>query len=244
MPYVTNQGVRIYYEVEGSGPPLALQHGLFGSLEDWRDYGYVSGLNADYTLILIDARGHGKSDKPHQPEQYALKDHVADIAAVLDAQGIERSHYLGFSAGGRYGFGLAQYCPQRLRSLIVLDHHPYPYNDNAKLLNAINALEMWVPQMSDSTSAHKARLLTNDPQALIAEVTPPHHIDPETLRKIAFPCLIVAAGNSEDFENAKRCSEEIPNAAFVVMNGFEHSDMLFRGAEVLPSVIEFLARVG
>jgi len=65
MPYANNQGIRIRYEVEGTGPPLVLQHGSFGSGADWRDFGYTSALSNDHQLILVDARGHGASDKPH-----------------------------------------------------------------------------------------------------------------------------------------------------------------------------------
>src|SRR3954447_26749762 len=71
MPYASNDGVRIYYEREGSGPPLVLHHGFTRSLEGWRDNGYADVLNTEYELILMDARGHGRSDKPHDPAAYA-----------------------------------------------------------------------------------------------------------------------------------------------------------------------------
>ena len=61
VPYANNQGVRIHYEVEGSGPPLILHHGSFGSGLDWREFGYTDALKQDHQLILIDARGHGAS---------------------------------------------------------------------------------------------------------------------------------------------------------------------------------------
>ena len=64
MPFATNQGTQIYYEVTGAGPPLLLFHGLTGSGVRWRDTGYVAGLQDHYQIILIDARGHGQSDKP------------------------------------------------------------------------------------------------------------------------------------------------------------------------------------
>ncbi|MDP6798348.1 MAG: alpha/beta hydrolase [SAR202 cluster bacterium] len=62
MPFADNEGTRIHYHVEGSGPPLVLQHGLTSSLENWYAYGYVEPLKAAHQLILIDVRGHGKSD--------------------------------------------------------------------------------------------------------------------------------------------------------------------------------------
>ena len=54
MPYTFSQGEKIHYHVEGSGPPLVLQHGGFGSLHDWYDYNYVSALKEDYRLILTE----------------------------------------------------------------------------------------------------------------------------------------------------------------------------------------------
>src|SRR3712207_4870218 len=100
MPYVNNDDTRIYYEVEGAGPPLVLLHGLSDSLASWRDYGFVAGLASDYRLILIDARGHGRSDKPHDPNAYGHAQRAADVAAVLDDLAIDRAHFLGYSLGG------------------------------------------------------------------------------------------------------------------------------------------------
>jgi pimeloyl-ACP methyl ester carboxylesterase len=67
------------------------------SLESWHDFGYVSALQDDYRLILLDAREHGDSDKPHSPEAYELKTRVADITVVLDDLGIAQAHFLGYS---------------------------------------------------------------------------------------------------------------------------------------------------
>ena len=70
MPSANNQGIRIYYEVEGSGPALVLAHGLGGSHEDWLDMGWVEALGDRFQLIMVDARGHGRSDKLYDPEAY------------------------------------------------------------------------------------------------------------------------------------------------------------------------------
>jgi pimeloyl-ACP methyl ester carboxylesterase len=70
MPLVNNQGVRISYEVEGQGPPLVLLSGFSMTSEDWREFGYVAGLRERFTLVRIDARGYGTSDKPHDPDAY------------------------------------------------------------------------------------------------------------------------------------------------------------------------------
>src|SRR5215471_13174551 len=105
MPYADNDGVRIHYQVEGEGPPLVLQHGFSESVVDWYEAGYVDALRSDYRLILIDARGHGASDKPHDPDAYELERRVADVVAVLDGLAIGKAVFWGYSMGGWIGFG-------------------------------------------------------------------------------------------------------------------------------------------
>jgi pimeloyl-ACP methyl ester carboxylesterase len=112
MAYADNRGVRIHYRVEGSGPPLVLQHGFTSSIEDWYEAGYVDALERDYRLILVDARGHGDSDKPQDAEAYPLEKRVGDVVAVLDALKIEKAHFWGYSAGGWIGFGMAEFAPK------------------------------------------------------------------------------------------------------------------------------------
>jgi len=125
MPYATNDGTRIRYRVEGSGPPLILQHGFFWSLDGWQKWGYVDALKSHFRLVLVDARGHGASDKPHEAAAYSLTHQVADIVAVLDALGISSAHYWGFSMGGWIGFGVATSAPERVSALIIGGAHPY-----------------------------------------------------------------------------------------------------------------------
>src|SRR4051794_35255926 len=99
MPYASNGGVRIHYHLDGNGagPPLVLQHFFGGSVEDWHDAGYVAALGGDYRLILIDARGHGLSDKPRDPDAYAFARMADDVVAVLDDLGHDRAHFYGYS---------------------------------------------------------------------------------------------------------------------------------------------------
>ena len=120
MPFVMNQGLRIHYRVEGDGPPLVFQHGFGDSLESAYELGYVEALRDNYQPILINARGHGASDKPHEPEAYSFQNVTTDVVAVLDALGIATAHYFGFSMGVKHGFAMAAYALERLRSLMLL----------------------------------------------------------------------------------------------------------------------------
>ena len=82
MPFVENDGVRIHYKVEGPGEPLVIQHGFTSSIEAVRLLGYSDSLKDSYQVILIDARGHGVSDKPQTPGSYGLQTAVSDVLAV------------------------------------------------------------------------------------------------------------------------------------------------------------------
>ncbi len=125
MPYADNQGVRIHYKVEGEGPPLVLQHGFTSSLKRWYFHGYVDALKSDYQLVLIDARGHGGSDKPHDPAAYNVSLMAGDVVAVLDALHLDKTRFWGYSMGGWIGYGVAKYAPERVHAFIIGGMHPY-----------------------------------------------------------------------------------------------------------------------
>src|SRR5215472_8898423 len=108
MSYADNQGIRIHYRVEGEGPPFVLQHGFTQCIDDWYEAGYVDALKRDYRLILVDARGHGHSDKPHDPDAYGLDKWVADVTSVADAIGVAKGLFDGRLDRLRHG----QVCPR------------------------------------------------------------------------------------------------------------------------------------
>ena len=141
MPFVNNDDIKIHYHVEGSGPTLVMQHGLTGSLANWYDYGFVTELQKFYRLILIDARGHGHSSKPHDPQQYDLKLRVGDITSVMDHLGIEKANYLGYSMGGRIGFGLILHALERFESFIIGGMGAHVANTDVPPQDRIAALE-------------------------------------------------------------------------------------------------------
>ncbi len=101
MPFFDNEGVKIYYEVEGEGPPVVLIHGFAASLEgNWKGTNWVKVLKDKYKVILLDCRGHGKSDKPVDPKQYGA--HMTDdIIKLLDHLSIKKANFFGYSMGSR-----------------------------------------------------------------------------------------------------------------------------------------------
>ena len=119
MPYAPNNETYIHYHVEGQGLPVVMLHGWSDSLVDWYANGYVDSLKTNFQLILIDARGHGFSDKPQVSEAYVMDNLVADVIAVLDHVGLEKAAYWGYSMGGRVGSGLAAAPIKRFTSFVL-----------------------------------------------------------------------------------------------------------------------------
>jgi pimeloyl-ACP methyl ester carboxylesterase len=243
MPKVLNHGVVINYQVEGQGRPLVLMHGGYGSLEDWYDYGYVAGLKERFRLILLDARAHGRSGKPHEPERYSPQLYASDVVAVMDELAVQQSPFLGFSFGGRIGYWLARYAPQRLCSLIVLAMDPYP-SDMLHVKRASATLEAWVPKVPNISDAHKSRLLANDKQAFIASASRPWPDDSDLLSRLDKPCLIVCGERDGSFDAIKRSAEAISGATFVQLDGCDHLDVLVRSDLTLPLITKFLSVAG
>jgi pimeloyl-ACP methyl ester carboxylesterase len=115
MPYATHQGVRIYWEEHGSGPPVLLIMGLSFTHEMW--YRILPGLARQYRVILLDNRGIGRSDVP--PGPYTIRQMAGDAAAVLDAAEITSANVIGASMGGMIAQELALCYPARVQSLLL-----------------------------------------------------------------------------------------------------------------------------
>lgn len=241
MPYANNSGVRIYYEAIGSGAPLVLLHGLGDSGAGWRESGLVGRLQARRRLILIDARGHGHSDKPHDPADYQLRRRVDDVLAVLDAVGIERAACYGYSMGGWIGFGLARYAPERLSSLTVGGAHPYRASAESLRRLFAGGVEAWVERLEQIAGAlpsvTRERLLRNDHRALWASVAQDRPDISPFLADLAVPCQLIAAGADPDFSRIAQAALELPDASFTPVAGFNHFQLYRRGDLVAPLVL-------
>jgi len=250
MPYANNNGVKIYYEVEGEGPPLLMHHGSGTLLESWRDLGYVKALENDYCLVLMDARGHGKSDKPHNPEAYTMEQRVGDVVAVLDHTGVDRTHFFGYSYGGRVGFELAKLAPQRVRSMIIGGFGARTWKTDAKMIQfwesgpkALEGLVAAIIQLGPISPGLKAGLLANDPQAILALLRFPWPDLEGDLSRMIIPFLIFAGEADDLFPDAQAAAKHLPDVTFVSFPGLDHLQAAFRSDLVLPHIKKFLAQV-
>jgi pimeloyl-ACP methyl ester carboxylesterase len=245
MPYATNNGVRIHYQVEGEGPPLVLHHGSFASGSDWRDLGYAGALRQYNQLILIDARGHGESDRPHDPSAYDMASRVSDVTSVLDALQIQRAHFFGYSMGGYIGFGLAKHAADRFRSLILGGAHPYAESLqgfrealSGGMANFISMLKQaYGPFM---TPAMLERHQKNDLRALLALCQDWPDIS-DVLPTMTMPCLLFVGEADPRLPGVRDTLRSIPGAAFFSLPECGHAAAAGRHDLVLPHITAFLS---
>jgi 3-oxoadipate enol-lactonase len=115
MPFVENQGAKIYWEEQGQGAPILLIMGLGCTSDLW--YRTRPVLANRYRTIVFDNRGVGRSGVP--PGPYSIAQMASDAAAVLDAAGVESAHIFGLSMGGMIAQEFALQYPKRVRSLIL-----------------------------------------------------------------------------------------------------------------------------
>jgi pimeloyl-ACP methyl ester carboxylesterase len=246
MPYVNHGALRIHYEVEGTGEPLVLQHGFILSLKRWYALGYVDALKPKFRLILIDARGHGESDKPHEPAAYGLDLRVRDVVAVLDAIKVQTAHFWGYSMGGWIGFGMAKYAADRVRSLTIGGEHPYQ-QQFAKLNGSdpdacLAAVFGGIEVVASFPPALRADILANDFQALAAARQDRPSLE-GLLPALSTPCCFYAGDADPVYEQVERCASSIPHATFVGLRGLDHGGAFREAARILPHVTNFIQKV-
>ena len=115
--FVIVHGVRLHYRVDGraNGPWLTFCNSLGTDLTMWDRQ--IEALGEHFRILRYDRRGHGRSATP--PAPYAIDDLGHDVLGLLDALGIERTHFCGLSIGGLVGQWLALHAPQRLDRLAL-----------------------------------------------------------------------------------------------------------------------------
>ncbi len=126
MKEFSSAGVRIAYadfpaKSKDRGEPILLIHGFASShVFNWVNPSWIRTLTeAGRRTIALDNRGHGESEKPYRPEDYASGAMAEDARRLLDELALERADVMGYSMGARIGAFLALAHPGRVRSLIL-----------------------------------------------------------------------------------------------------------------------------
>jgi pimeloyl-ACP methyl ester carboxylesterase len=123
-----SNGVKIRYVTEGTGVPVVLIHGWMADSSMWgRDRSGNTKLDTSgakgFQLIALDCRGHGKSDKPHDPEKYGAE-MAADVVRLLDHLRIKKAHLVGYSSGAFIAGKVVATHPDRVLSVVYAGQAP------------------------------------------------------------------------------------------------------------------------
>lgn len=116
MPFIVNDGVRLFFEEHGHGTPLVLLHGFTLDSRMWGPQ--IPVLSERYRVIVTDTRGHGRSDAPSTG--YSRETRVSDLLMLIETLQLERLHLVGFSQGGSTAIGFALQQQERLASLSLV----------------------------------------------------------------------------------------------------------------------------
>ncbi|TFG01963.1 MAG: alpha/beta hydrolase [Promethearchaeota archaeon] len=238
MPYFDNEGVKIYYEIEGTGPDLLMIHGFAANIEmNWKISNWIKTLKDENRLILMDCRGHGKSDKPTDPAQYGLK-MGEDVIKLMDHLSIQKANLFGYSMGSRITLNLLIREPNRINCAILGGFVIPPSNKHTtvRYKSVIDALKAEsLDQVKDLIGREFRKFAESTGANLnaLAAVMGSYVHQPEDmfttsgrikkiLRKISIPLLTVVG--SEDFLPGDKAliAKLVPGACHFQIQGRDH----------------------
>lgn len=198
-------GITLHYVTAGAGETVVLLHGFSGSAEGlYINPGTFDALvDAGYRVVALDQVGHGKSDKPYDPDRYGLQ-MVEDIRRLMLELDVDKIHLAGYSMGAKVANTFRSIYPGRLHS-VVLGGYGWPWRSR---------------QMSytEAASAMATRTLLpgNDAKALAAVSVGMYELTPgeDSLRANTVPAFAIigdkdAVVSSEDFQTLSETMTEL-----------------------------------
>ena len=239
--YAEVNGLRVYYEMHGSGEPLVLLHGGGSTIET--SFGRVIPLFAKTRrVVAIERQAHGRTADRSSPATF--EQDADDVAGLLKQIGVKRADILGFSNGGHVAIEIALRHPSLVRKLILAST-----NVSCEGMPPEFWKGMENPKFSDMPQIYKDSFLkvNNDPGALMkmferdsSRMRVFKGWTDEQIRSIKFPALIVN-GDQNDIllEHVVRMHRLIANSRLAVLPGNHGSYM---GEAMTPNVSDAVVR--
>jgi RNA polymerase sigma factor (sigma-70 family) len=244
---------RLRYLVAGQGEPVILIHGWAASATMWD--GLIPELAREHQVIALDCRGHGKSDKPHDPELYGLE-MVNDVVRLIDHLGLKRAHIVGYSMGGSIALKMLVDHPGRFLSVVIGGSTGFRKGDEPWDAGLIGSLETGMP-LSEAMIANRPpgtpepspeqremmRQMDKgqDSKALAAQRrgNAKLTITDEALKRNKVPALVIY-GSLDGPDRFSAMKKTLASAQFTVVEGAGHASAPDRPA-FIRGVREFLA---
>lgn len=248
MQTFQSDGVEIAYLDESHGPPVLLVHGFASNVAtNWINTGWVATLTkAGHRVIAIDNRGHGHSEKLHDPAQYGAPIMAEDCRRLLDHLELEHADIMGYSMGARICAFLALAHPTRVRSAVFAGLGFNMVRGMAGTGPIAHALE--APSIDDvlnptaRTFRAFAEQTKSDLKALAACIRSSR--DPVTREDVArITCPVLVAVGSEDVigGSAAELAALIPGARAYEISGRDHMKAV-GDAGYKKAMLEFLSQ--
>jgi pimeloyl-ACP methyl ester carboxylesterase len=231
-------GIRIYYEVYGSGPPLLLIHGNGGSIRDWRCQ--IQRFSRSYRVVVTDSRAHGKSDDGDGALTYGQM--AEDIAGVLKAARIGPVDIIGQSDGAILGLLLAIHHPAAVKKLVASGPNLRPDAD---------VLADWfIPSTRQAAQTADAMLAKGDRSDAWQRIKRRNelmlnepHIPVAALRSIQTPTLVT--GGDDDAilpQHLLEIFRALPHAQLAIFPGATHI-VFYEQPDTYNAVVERFLRL-
>jgi len=235
-----SDGVALHYTDVGTGPAVVMLHAFAGTSELWSSNGLMP-LDGFRTLAF-DARGHGQSAKPTDPDAYGVEI-VGDVIRLMDARGIEEAHIVGYSMGAETALKLATEHPERILSLVVAgsgwsgEEEAGVYGFVSDALGSSDTFgdfmaAMPTVEMTEEEQMAAFAMLMSHGISPAQEVAPLAatatameeliNLDATELAEISFPVLGIAGETDEERANVERLSGAIEDFSFVMIPGADH----------------------
>jgi len=249
VPNIDRNGVRIYYEVHGDGPPLILTHGYSSTSAMWQ--GQIAALSKRHKLVLWDMRGHGQSDCPEDPAAYNEAATVGDIEALHDEVGARRAIVGGLSLGGYMSLAFYRAHPERVAALLIIDTGPGFKKDevreawNKRAHETAERFEREGLAVLKSGSRERSSVTHRDAKGLALAargmLTQRDASVIKLLPSIKVPSLIVVGADDAPFLAASDyMAAKIPGAQKVVIPAAGHAVNIDQPQAFIDAVLRFL----
>jgi pimeloyl-ACP methyl ester carboxylesterase len=246
--WTADDGTLINYETygwdTGQKETLLLLPGLLGSIaSQWR--GFIQPLAADFRLILMDLRGHGRSQNQAaglQPERM-----LQDVAGLLDALQVEFVHTAGYSLGGYLGLMLALNQPRRVSTLLMHGTKFFWTREAAATMRQqldpdtmATRVPAYADQLVQEHGARQWRVLVRQAADLVNLLTEKGLT--ERMASHAQCPILVSVGERDELvpiAEAQRLSRLLPRGELLVLPGVRHPFQTLRPVPLLPMMQHF-----
>ncbi|QKJ20935.1 alpha/beta fold hydrolase [Microbacterium hominis] len=211
------------------GEPVLCVHGFASSCRDnWVSTGWVRDLTrAGFRVIGVDQRGHGASDKPHDPRDYTMDAFVADLLVVLDTYLVGDVRYVGYSLGARVGWQFALDAPEHVDRAVlggIPDGRPLA---RLQIAQARAYAESGIPVEDPVTRNYVTlaeRVAGNDLRALVAlaEGMRLGDSDPDPASPPQQRALFATGSEDAILERSRALAASTPHGRFIELPGRHH----------------------